>query len=53
MPNYPLGQQVSKTDDRIKATYETIESPQGNGNIPENGRPARKLMALTLAADCR
>jgi carboxymethylenebutenolidase len=33
MPNYALGQQVSKTDDRIKATYETIPSPQGNGSI--------------------
>ena len=33
MPNYALGQQVSKTDDRIKATYETVASPQGNGSI--------------------
>src|SRR5215469_1112188 len=33
MPNYALGQQVSKNDDRIKATYETIPSPQGNGSI--------------------
>src|SRR5271168_5368630 len=33
MPNYALGQQVSKSDDRIKATYETIPSPQGNGSI--------------------
>jgi carboxymethylenebutenolidase len=33
MPNYAAGQQVSKTDDRIKATYETIPSPQGNGSI--------------------
>jgi carboxymethylenebutenolidase len=33
MPNYALGQQVSKTDERIKATYETIPSPQGNGSI--------------------
>src|SRR5215475_15995121 len=24
MPNYALGQQVSRTDDRIKATYETV-----------------------------
>ena len=29
MPNYALGQQVSKTDDRIKATYETVPSPKG------------------------
>jgi len=24
MPNYAQGQQVSRTDDRIKATYETV-----------------------------
>jgi carboxymethylenebutenolidase len=33
MPNYLLGQQVSRTDDRIKATYETVPSPKGNGTI--------------------
>lgn len=33
MPNYALGQQVAKTDDRIKASYETVPSPQGNGSI--------------------
>jgi carboxymethylenebutenolidase len=33
MPNYAAGQQVSKTDDRIKASYETVPSPQGNGSI--------------------
>src|SRR5690242_3926375 len=33
MPNYALGQQVPKNDDRIKATYETVPSPQGNGSI--------------------
>jgi carboxymethylenebutenolidase len=33
MPNYAQGQQVSKTDDRIKCTYETVPSPQGNGSI--------------------
>jgi carboxymethylenebutenolidase len=33
MPNYAQGQQVSKTDDRIKVTYETVPSPQGNGSI--------------------
>ena len=31
MPNYALSQQVSRTDDRIKATYETVPSPKGNG----------------------
>src|SRR5271170_2737491 len=33
MPNYAQGQQVSRTDERIKATYETIPSPEGNGSI--------------------
>ncbi|AFL89726.1 dienelactone hydrolase-like enzyme [Terriglobus roseus DSM 18391] len=33
MPNYALGQQISKTDDRIKTSYETIPSPKGNGTI--------------------
>jgi carboxymethylenebutenolidase len=33
MPNYAAGQQVSRTDDRIKAGYETVPSPQGNGSI--------------------
>ncbi len=31
MPNYALGQQIAKNDDRIKATYETVQSPNGNG----------------------
>ncbi len=33
MPNYAKGQQVSKTDDRIKTSYETVPSPMGNGTI--------------------
>jgi carboxymethylenebutenolidase len=33
MPNYAAAQQVSKTDDRIKASYETVASPKGNGSI--------------------
>ena len=31
MPNYALGQQVSKDDERIRASYETLPSPDGNG----------------------
>jgi len=31
MPNYALGQQVRKDDERIKASYETLPSPNGNG----------------------
>jgi len=33
MPDYASAQQVSKTDDRIKASYVTVPSPQGNGSI--------------------
>ena len=33
LPNYALGQQVAKNDDRIKTSYETVPSPQGNGSI--------------------
>jgi carboxymethylenebutenolidase len=33
MPNYALGQQVRKDDERIKASYETVPSPDGNGFI--------------------
>lgn len=33
MPNYALGQQVRKDDERIKASYVTIPSPNGNGSI--------------------
>ena len=32
-PNYALAQQVPKDDKRIKAGYETVPSPQGNGTI--------------------
>lgn len=33
MPNYAAAQQVSKADERIKASYVTVPSPQGNGSI--------------------
>jgi carboxymethylenebutenolidase len=33
LPNYVQAQQVSKTDDRIKASYVTVPSPEGNGSI--------------------
>jgi len=32
-PNYAFAQQIPKDDDRIKAGYETVSSPQGNGSI--------------------
>lgn len=33
MPNYALGQQIRKDDERIKGSYETVPSPNGNGFI--------------------
>ena len=48
MPNYALGQQVSKTDDRIKTSYETVPSPQGNGSI--KGYLVRPVSADSRAA---
>ncbi len=33
MPDYALGQQVRKDDERIKTSYETVPSPNGNGYI--------------------
>jgi carboxymethylenebutenolidase len=47
MPNYAQGQQVSKSDDRIKASYETVPSPQGNGSI--KGYFVRPVSADTRA----
>ncbi len=48
MPNYALGQQVPKNDDRIKATYETVPSPNGNGSI--KGYLVRPVSADTRSA---
>src|SRR6185312_391674 len=33
MPNHALAQQVAHNDERIKASYETVSSPEGNGSI--------------------
>jgi len=49
MPNYAAGQQVSRTDERIKATYETVPSPQGNGSI--KGYFVRPASADTRSAN--
>ena len=41
-PNYAFAQQVPKDDARIKAEYETVSSPQGNGSIKGYyARPAK------------
>jgi len=46
MPNYALGQQIRKDDERIKTSYETIPSPDGNGFI-------RGYFARPSSADTR
>jgi carboxymethylenebutenolidase len=46
MPNYAAGQQVSKTDDRIDASYHTVPSPDGNGVI-------RGYLVRPVSADTR
>jgi carboxymethylenebutenolidase len=48
MPNYVLGQRISKTDDRIKTSYETVPSPKGNGSI--KGYVVRPVSADTRNA---
>jgi carboxymethylenebutenolidase len=48
MPNYAAAQQVPTTDNRIKATYETVPSPQGNGSI--KGYLVRPVSADTRGA---
>jgi carboxymethylenebutenolidase len=46
MPNYAVAQQVSRTDERIKASYVTLPSPQGHGYI-------RGYLARPFSADSR
>jgi carboxymethylenebutenolidase len=48
MPKYALGQQVSRSDERIKASYETVPSPKGNGSI--KGYLVRPASADTRSA---
>jgi carboxymethylenebutenolidase len=48
MPDYEAGQVVSKTDERIKASYETVPSPQGHGSI--KGYLVRPVSADTRSA---
>ncbi len=48
MPNYALGQQIRKDDERIKASYETLPSPDGNGYI--RGYLVRPFSADTRSA---
>ena len=46
MPDYAAGQQVPKNDDRIKASYETVPSPNGTGSI-------RGYLVRPISADTR
>jgi carboxymethylenebutenolidase len=46
MPNYALGQQVARDDERIRASYETIPSPNGNGYM-------RGYLVRPFSADSR
>ena len=46
MPNYALAQQVSREDERIAASYETLPSPDGNGHI-------RGYLVRPFSADSR
>ena len=46
MPNYALGQVVRKDDERIRATYVTVPSPDGNGSI-------RGYLVRPFSADSR
>jgi carboxymethylenebutenolidase len=48
MPNYALGQQVRKDDERIKASYVTVASPDGHGAI--RGYLVRPFSADTRSA---
>ncbi len=47
-PNYVEAQQVSRTDERIKAEYVTIPSPQGDGYV--RGYLVRPFSADTRSA---
>ncbi len=46
MPDYARGQQVSREDERIRASYETLPSPDGNGYI-------RGYLVRPFSADSR
>jgi carboxymethylenebutenolidase len=46
MPNYAAGQQVSRDDERVSASYETIPSPDGNGYM-------RGYLVRPFSADTR
>ena len=46
MPNYAMGQQIARDDERIRAEYVTVPSPQGHGFI-------RGYLVRPFSADSR
>src|SRR5207237_3499889 len=46
MPDYAAAQQVGQTDKRLKTSYETVQSPMGNGSI--KGYLARPKSVLDM-----
>ena len=48
MPDYAGAQQISPTDNRLKTSYETVQSPKGNGSI--KGYFVRPMSADTREA---
>lgn len=46
MPNYAMGQQIARDDERIRASYETLPSPDGNGYV-------RGYLVRPFSADSR
>jgi carboxymethylenebutenolidase len=56
-PNYAWAQQVPKDDARIATSYETVQSPQGNGTIKgyfaHPAKPAGKLPAVLVIHENR
>jgi carboxymethylenebutenolidase len=56
-PNYAWAQQVPKDDARITVSYETVQSPQGNGSIKgyfaRPAKPSGKLPAVLVIHENR
>ena len=50
-PNYAWAEQVKKDDARIKVSYETVASPDGNGSI--KGYFARPAACRSRSPDAR
>src|ERR1700730_10819372 len=56
-PNYAFAQQVPKDDNPIKADYQAVASPQGNGSIKgyyaRPAKPAEKLPGVLVIHENR